>query len=97
MSSMGNLPPEKSLRAMPRFYFDFDGEDGDRPQDDTVELDSLDAAVVAAAASLALTAVYSGEGYAETSVTIGDRVPRVRVKLSITAETITPPVELPEN
>ena len=76
---------------MTRFYFDFNHLREDRSDEQSgVEIPTLEAAIIAAAASLALTAAQSGEGKAKTVVLIGDDAgPKARVELSITVDKLT--------
>ena len=72
---------------MARFTFDFD-DDGS--VENAADMASLDAAVVAAAASLALTAMESGKGQAESVVVVGnDKGPQARISLSIKVEPLS--------
>jgi hypothetical protein len=69
---------------MARFFFEFDGDDG---SDNVAEMATLEAAVVAAAASLARTAFEEGAGRVESLVIVGDdKGARARVSLSIKIE-----------
>ena len=73
---------------MAKFYFDFNLEPNDR-SDGGIEFPTLDAAVAAAAASLALTASQVPEGKSDTVVVVGDNMgPRARVSLAIRVETL---------
>lgn len=58
--------------GMARFYFEFNNEPKDHSDERGTDFPTLDAAIVAGAASLALTAHQSGEGIAETVVVIDD-------------------------
>ena len=74
---------------MTRFYFEFNREPKDESDESRTDFPTLDAAIVAGAASLALTAHQSGEGKAETVVVIDDAVgQKVRVSLSVKVEKI---------
>ena len=57
---------------MTRFYFEFNKEPKDESDERGADFPTLDAAVVAGAASLALTAHQFDEGKAETVVVIDD-------------------------
>lgn len=74
---------------MTRFYFEFNREPKDDSDQRGADFPTLDAAVVAGATSLALTAHQSGESTAETVVVIDDeKGQKVRVSLSVKVEKI---------
>jgi hypothetical protein len=74
---------------MTRFYFRFNNEPEDDDDERGIEFPTLNAAIVAGAASLAMTAYDSGKGKAESMVVVGDdKGPKVRVTLSVKVEKI---------
>lgn len=69
---------------MAKFSFDFKD---DESAGNTDEMATFEAAIIAAAASLALTAMESGASQCETVVVVGDDTGRKsRVRLSLTVE-----------
>jgi len=72
---------------MPRFFFDFDSDPTDPTEEEPLDFPTLEAAVVAAAASLSLTLHDSGLTESDTAVIIADGSgPKMRLRLLMTVE-----------